>query len=89
MVQLQLVTGMRPGEVTAVRGVDITMGGPLWEYVPESHKTQHHGRERVIVLGPQAQTVIRSFLKADTTAFLFSPSEARAEFDALRRANRR
>tara|TARA_R110002072_G_C7974418_1_gene535198 strand:- start:9969 stop:11216 length:1248 start_codon:yes stop_codon:yes gene_type:complete len=89
MVQLQLVTGMRPGEVTAMRGVDITMGRPLWEYVPESHKTQHHGRERVIVLGPQAQKVIRPFLKTDTTAFLFSPSEARAEFDALRRANRR
>lgn len=89
MVQLQLVTGMRPGEVTAMRGCDITMGGPLWEYVPQSHKSQHHGRERIILLGPQAQAVIRPFLKADTTAFLFSPAEARAEFDAKRRENRR
>lgn len=89
MIQLQLVTGMRPGEVTAMRVCDITMGGPLWEYAPESHKTQHHGRKRIIILGPQAQTIIRPFLQADTTAFLFSPSDARAEFDAQRRENRR
>ena len=89
MVQLQRVTGMRPGEVTAMRGCDINMGGQLWEYVPESHKTQHHGRERIIVLGPQAKAIIRPFLKADTTAYLFSPADARLEFDAQRTANRR
>lgn len=89
MVQLQRVTGMRPGEVTAMRGCDINMRGQLWEYVPESHKTQHHGRERVIQLGTQAQSIIRPFLKADTTGYLFSPSDARLEFDAQRTANRR
>lgn len=89
MIQLQRVTGMRPGEVTSIRGSNIKMIGPLWEYVPESHKTQHHGRERVILLGPQAQEIIRPFLKAEMTAFLFSPAEARSEFDAHRRANRR
>jgi integrase len=89
MIQLQLVTGMRPGEVTAMRGCDLTMCGPLWEYSPESHKTQHHGRKRIIVLGPQAQAIIRQFLKTDMTAFLFSPAEARAEFDAQRREKRR
>lgn len=89
MVQLQRVTGMRPGEVAGVRGCDINMGGPLWEYVPESHKTEHHGRERIIVLGPQAQAIIRPFLKPDTTAYLFSPADARLEFDAQRTANRK
>ncbi|MBL6704769.1 MAG: site-specific integrase [Planctomycetaceae bacterium] len=89
MIQLQLVTGMRPGEVTAMRGCDLTMCGPLWEYSPESHKTQHHGRKRIIVLGPQAQAIIRQFLKTDMTAFLFSPAEARAEFDAQRLEKRR
>lgn len=74
MIQLQRVTGMRPGEVTAMRGCDLTVGDQLWEYVPESHKTQHHGRERVIQIGPQAEAIIRPFLKADTTAYLFSPA---------------
>ncbi len=89
MAQLQRVTGMRPGEVTAMRACDLAIGGQLWEYVPESHKTQHHGRERIIVLGPQAQAIIRPFLKADTTGYLFSPADARLEFDAQRTANRR
>lgn len=89
MVQLQRLTGMRPGEVTAMRACDIQMGGALWEYVPESHKSQHHGKHRVIVLGPQAQNIIQPFLRTETTAYLFSPAEARAEFDAKRRENRR
>lgn len=89
MIQLQRVTGMRPGEVTVMRSCDINMRGKVWEYVPQSHKTQHHGRERIIQLGPQAQNIIRPFLKADTTAFLFSPADAWAEFDAERRANRK
>lgn len=89
MAQLQRFSGMRPGEVVQMRGCDITMGGTLWEYRPASHKTEHHGRERIIVLGAKAQEVIRQFLKADTAAFLFSPADARAEFDAQRRANRK
>lgn len=89
MVQLQRVTGMRPGEVTAMRGCDLAPGDHLWEYAPESHKTEHHGRERIIQLGPQAKAIVRPFLKADTTAYLFSPADARLEFDAQRTANRR
>jgi integrase len=40
MIQLQLSTGMRPGEVTQMRGCDLNMTGDLWEYRPESHKTE-------------------------------------------------
>jgi len=89
MIQLQRVSGCRPGEATQMRGCDITVAGQLWEYRPESHKTQHHGKERIIVLGPKAQEIIREFLRADTTSFLFSPADAREEFDEKRRANRR
>ena len=43
MIQLQLATGMHPGEVMAIRGCDLNMQGSVWEYAPESHKTEHHG----------------------------------------------
>lgn len=88
MIQLQLLTGMRPGEVTQMRGCDLTMSGDLWEYRPKSHKTQHHNRKRVIFIGREAQAVIREFLRVDTTEYLFSPADARLEFDEKRKAGR-
>jgi integrase len=96
MVPLQLLTGARPGEVCVMRACDIDMSGPVWLYRPGSdrgpagqHKTAHHGHQRVIPVGPRAQEVIRPFLKLDTRAFLFSPSEAMAELRAERRGTRK
>lgn len=40
MIQLQLLTGMRPGEVTIMRGCDLDMTGRIWVYTPVSHKTE-------------------------------------------------
>jgi len=83
MMDLQLLTGMRPGEAVIMRPCAIETGGRLWTYRPERHKTEHHGIERVIVLGPKAQAVIKPFLAGRATdAYLFSPKEA----DADRRA---
>lgn len=76
MIQLQLVTGMRPGEVVLMRTCDIDMSGKIWEYRPGSHKTEHHGIERIIFLGPRAQEIARPFLKTDLTAYVFSPRDA-------------
>ena len=89
MIQFQLWTGCRPGEVCAVRTIDINMQGEIWEYRPHSHKTEHHGKERVIYLGPHAQAVIKSWLKTDPHAYLFSPREARAWYQAQRASNRK
>lgn len=89
MVQLQRLTGMRPGEVVIMRSRDIDTQGEVWSYKPASHKTEHRGHRRVVELGPQAQTVIRPFLKADLEGFLFSPSEAEAERHADQRRHRK
>ena len=48
MVQLQRLSGMRPGEVCIMRTIDVDRSGRVWTYTPESHKTQHYGRERRI-----------------------------------------
>ncbi|MFN5798550.1 MAG: recombinase XerD, partial [Planctomyces sp.] len=51
MVDLQLATGMRPGEVVIMRMTDIDTSTPdAWQYRPHTHKTQHHGRARVVFL---------------------------------------
>lgn len=79
MVQLQLLTGMRPGEVVILRSCDIDTQGKLWTYIPESHKTEHHGHARVIYLGPQAQEILRPLLKPEIKSYLFSPSDAETQ----------
>jgi integrase len=88
MLKLQLLTGMRPGEVTAMHGTDIDMTGPVWIYRPAQHKTQHLGHERIVFLGPKAQELLKPFLRADPTAYLFSPAEAESEHRAKRHAER-
>ncbi|MBU0640019.1 MAG: site-specific integrase [Planctomycetes bacterium] len=89
LIQTQRLTGMRPGEVVIMRARDIDTSGPLWQYRPAHHKTQHRGIERVIVLGPKAQAVVREFLKPDVSAYLFDPREAEAERRAAATAARK
>ena len=79
MVELQLFAGMRPGEVVLMRGCDIDTTGQLWTYRPQRHKTQNHGIDRIIYLGPKSIEVLRPWLRTDTNANLFSPAEAEAE----------
>ena len=55
MVRLQLLAGMRPDEVVQIRGCDLVTTGLVWEYRPGSHKTEHHEKDRVIMLGPRVE----------------------------------
>jgi len=50
IIKLQLFTGMRPGEILRMRGSDIDCSGEIWSYQPAEHKTQHNGRDRMILL---------------------------------------
>jgi integrase len=89
MVAVQRLTGMRPGEVCMMRTCDLDTSGRAWLYTPESHKTEHHGRERRIYIGPQAQAILRMWLRADLTAYLFQPREAVEEHRAELRRSRK
>jgi len=89
MVNLQIWSACRPGEACIMRAIDINMQGKIWEYRPHSHKVEHHGKERVIYLGPHAQQIIKPWLKTDLHAYLFSPQEARAWCQAQRAKNRK
>lgn len=85
MIDLQLLTGMRPGEVVIMRPRDIDRSGTTWRYTPSSHKTEHHGAERAVFLGPRAKRVILPFLARKPDAYLFDPREAMAEKHRERR----
>ena len=89
LVQLQQLTGMRPGEACAVRGRDLEFGDPTGTYRPASHKTAWKGKGRAVVLGPRAQELLRSFVKTDPAECLFDPRDAVAEHHAARTARRK
>jgi integrase len=76
MVRFQRLTGCRPGEVCGLRPCDVDTTGDVWMYRPESYKTEHYGRDRVIVIGPKAQVVLRPYLLRAADAFCFSPDES-------------
>jgi integrase len=51
MVNFQLLTGCRPGELCLIRPIDLDMSNPSrWVFSPEKHKTEHHDIERHIDL---------------------------------------
>jgi integrase len=77
MIRLQLLTGMRPGEVCALRPIDIDRSNDVWVYRPLGHKTEHHNRSRTIYIGPQAQAVLTPFLFRDPTSHCFSAAESK------------
>ena len=94
MVRLHLLTGMRPDEVCSVRPCDIDRSSEVWEYTPERHKTQHHGRRRVIYIGPEGQRILTPYLLRPEEDYCFRPkrhipvprAKCRYRIDSYRRA---
>src|SRR5262249_3405252 len=69
--------------------------GPVWEYHPPRYKTEHHNdeddpdEERVVILGPRAQEILKPFLPADPLDYVFSPIRSELARNALRKGKRR
>ena len=85
MVRFQRLVGCRPSEVCRIRPCDVSREGDVWEYRPETHKTQYRGRDRVVYVGPKAQAILAPYLDRDSEAGCFSPAES----EALRRKEQR
>ena len=79
LIQLQLYTGSRSGEIVIIRPCDIDKTAKIWVYRPQYHKTEHHGHERTIFIGPKGQEVLTPFLNRPPWDYCFSPAEAEAE----------
>ncbi|MBI1190054.1 MAG: hypothetical protein GC200_05155 [Tepidisphaera sp.] len=80
MIDLQLLTGARPGEVVGVRWCDLDTSEPVWSARLSEHKNAHRGMERVLFLNAEAQSLLSRFRfgKADNDP-LFSPRDAERE----------
>jgi integrase len=86
MIRIQILTAMRPDEVTAIRPCDIDTTGKIWIYTlgdrshgGVGHKTDHLDDEgdKYVCLGPKAQEIIRPLIATcEPTEFLFSPKRA-------------
>lgn len=76
MVMLQYLTGARPCEVRQLRPGEIERTGDVWTYRPGSHKTEHHGIERVLLIGPKAQQILSPYLLRSPDAYCFQPAES-------------
>ena len=90
MIELQLLTGMRSGELVIMRPCDIEAGGKIWQYRPKEHKTKYRGHERIVSIGPIAQKALRPFLKRKLEEYCFSPIESGTERNQKRvKSNRK
>jgi integrase len=76
MVRFQRLAGCRPGEARMLRPCNVDTSGDVWRYVPESHKTEHHDKQRVIFIGPKAQDVLRPYLLRPSESRCFSPTDS-------------
>ena len=89
MISIQWLTGMRPGEVLGIRGADLDRSGDVWLYRPAHHKAEHHGRERIVAIGPRGRKILTPWLRPDPETYLFRPDEAEATRSRRRREERR
>ena len=86
MGRLQLLTGCRPAEACRLRPIDLDMTNPAcWVYRPERHKTEHHGHDRMVLIGPKAQQVLLPFIGVKLDAYCFCPAASESQRNAVRR----
>jgi integrase len=65
IIDLQLHTAARSGELLSLKARDIDMSGAICIATVQEHKMAHHGKGRELYIGPKAQEILRPYL-ADT-----------------------
>jgi integrase len=76
MIELQLLTGMRPAELCLLRPCDLDRSDSVWHYYPEKHKNIYRNIERIVSIGPRGQELLRPFLLRAENAYCFSPADS-------------
>lgn len=96
MIQIQLLTGMRPDEVTTIRPCDIQNDGEPWVYTISSrfdNSSTEHGSKtdyledveaKDVLIGPQAQELLQPWIeKREANQYLFDPREVAARHSCV------
>jgi integrase len=89
MVELQRVTGMRPGELCIMRPCDVDRTREVWEFRPGEHKNTNREQDRIVYVGPKGQTILRPYLLRNSEAFCFSPRDSECKRRGAAHAARR
>lgn len=89
MVELQRLSGMRPGEVCRINPRDMDRSGNVWVYRPTRHKTDWRGLSRTVSIGPRGQAILERFTPADPSGYYFSPVKTMADARAARASARK
>jgi integrase len=71
MIELQLLTGMRPSDVCGMRWEDLDRSENVWVYrvCLEVNKTTHMEKPRIVMLGPKAQAIVKKSLNLSGYVF--------------------
>ena len=72
LVDLQLLTGARSGELLMLTTRMIDLTGDVWKAELDDHKCVHHGQRRVLHFGPQAKMILNKYVSADRDRRLFN-----------------
>lgn len=88
LIEVQLLCGMRPGELVRMTSGEIDTSGKIWIYSPSKHKLTHKRKLRQIPIGPRAQKIVKRYLRKELDRPLFSPAAAEEQRNAERRAAR-
>ena len=70
LIDLQLCTGARPGELLKLTSGMIDRSGDVWTAELRDHKSKHHGKVRKLAFGAKSQLILRKYLSADPDARL-------------------
>lgn len=71
LIDIQLLTGARSGELLMLTTGMIDRTGAVWKAELVDHKTAHHGQRRTLFFGPQCQLILTKYLSADPDQPLF------------------
>jgi integrase len=87
MIRVQLLTGMRPGELVTVRPEDIDRRRIPWRYtVTEYNKMLHLDTERVVFFGPLARAILTPLLEVSAPGrpvFMLPPWRSKADWSPI------
>lgn len=72
LIDLQLLTGARSGELLMLTTGMLDRTGEVWKADLVDHKCVHHGQRRTLFFGPQAQLILTGYLSAAPEKPLFS-----------------
>lgn len=90
MVQVQLLSAARPGEICSLRVGDIVRTNGVWSAEISDHKNAWRGLARTLRFGPQAQVVLAPYLDGrEPVEYVFTPTESVKRRAALARGHRR